>query len=110
MIILTIDHSDEVMAQLKAKLNEGASPIEVMKELGSGTTLDLTGCTSEQLAYIINQGKPVIGIQKDGKAIILVGYTDTDIIYVDATSGERKTSTFEEMDALTAGTGHTYIG
>ncbi len=106
----TIDHSDEVMAQLKAKLNEGASPIEVMKELGSGTTLDLTGCTSEQLAYIINQGKPVIGIQKDGKAIILVGYTDTDIIYVDAASGERKTSTFEEMDALTAGTGHTYIG
>lgn len=106
----TIDHSDEVMAQLKAKLNEGASPIEVMKELGSGTTLDLTGCTSEQLAYIINQGKLVIGIQKDGKAIILVGYTDTDIIYVDAASGERKTSTFEEMDALTAGTGHTYIG
>lgn len=106
----TIDNSDEVAAQLKAKLNEGASPIEVMQELGSGTTLDLTGCTSEQLAYIINQGKPVIGIQKDGKPIILVGYTDTDIIYVDAASGERKTSKFEEMDAMTAGSGHTYIG
>lgn len=106
----TIDNSDEVAAQLKAKLNEGASPIEVMQELGSGTILDLTGCTSEQLAYIINQGKPVIGIQKDGKPIILVGYTDTDIIYVDAASGERKTSKFEEMDAMTAGSGHTYIG
>ena len=84
--------------------------MEALKEYNSGASLNLTGCTAEQLAYIINQGKPVIGIQKDGKAIILVGYTDTDIIYVDAASGERKTSTFEEMDALTAGTGHTYIG
>lgn len=106
----TIGNSDEAAAQLKAKLNEGASPIEAIKELGSGAVLDLTGCTSEQLAYIINQGKPVIGIKQDGNAIILVGYTDTNIIYVDAASGERKTSKFEEMDAMTAGSGHTYIG
>lgn len=106
----TIDNSEEVAAQLKNKLNEGASPIEVIKESGSGRALDLTGCTSEQLAYIINQGKPIIGIGKDGKSIILVGYTETDIIYVDAASGERKTSKFEEMDQMTAESGHTYIG
>ena len=52
----------------------------------------------------------MIGMKEVGKPIILVGYTDENVIYVDAASGERKTSTFEEMDALTAGTGHTYIG
>lgn len=106
----TIDHSEDMAAQIKAKLDSGVSPMEALKEYNSGASLNLTGCTAEQLAYIINQGKPVIGMKEVGKPIILVGYTDENVIYVDAASGERKTSTFEEMDALTAGTGHTYIG
>ncbi len=106
----TIDHSEDMAAQIKAKLDSGVSPMEALKEYNSGASLNLTGCTAEQLAYIINQGKPVIGMKEAGKPIILVGYTDENVIYVDAASGERKTSTFEEMDALTAGTGHTYIG
>lgn len=106
----TIDHSEDMAAQIKAKLDSGVSPMEALKEYDSGASLNLTGCTAEQLAYIINQGKPVIGMKEAGKPIILVGYTDENVIYVDAASGERKTSTFEEMDALTAGTGHTYIG
>lgn len=106
----TIDHSEDMAAQIKAKLDSGVSPMEALKEYNSGASLNLTGCTAEQLAYIINQGKPVIGMKEGGKPIILVGYTDENVIYVDAASGERKTSTFEEMDALTAGTGHTYIG
>lgn len=106
----TIDHSEDMAAQIKAKLDSGVSPMEALKEYNSGASLNLTGCTAEQLAYIINQGKPVIGMKEVGKPIILVGYTDENVIYVDAASGERKTSTFEEMDALTAGTGNTYIG
>lgn len=106
----TIDHSEDMAAQIKAKFDSGVSPMEALKEYNSGASLNLTGCTAEQLAYIINQGKPVIGMKEAGKPIILVGYTDENVIYVDAASGERKTSTFEEMDALTAGTGHTYIG
>lgn len=106
----TIDHSEDMAAQIKAKLDSGVSPMEALKEYNSGASLNLTGCTAEQLAYIINQGKPVIGMKDAGKPIILVGYTDEKVIYVDAESGERKTGTFEEVDALTAGTGHTYIG
>lgn len=106
----TIDHSEDMAAQIKAKLDSGVSPMEALKEYNSGASLNLTGCTAEQLAYIINRGKPVIGMKEAGKPIILVGYTDENVIYVDAASGERKISTFEEMDALTAGTGHTYIG
>lgn len=106
----TIEHSEDMAAQIIAKLDSGVSPMEALKEYNSGASLNLTGCTAEQLAYIINQGKPVIGMKEAGKPIILVGYTDEKVIYVDAASGERKTGTFEEMDALTAGTGHTYIG
>ena len=45
--------------------------MEALKEYNSGASLNLTGCTAEQLAYIINQGKPVIGMKEAGKPIIL---------------------------------------
>lgn len=106
----TIPKADRVTADLREKLKKGASPIDVMEELHPGESLDLTGCKAEQLAYIIDQGKPVLGMLKGGSSVILVGYTDTHIIYVDAASGERKTATFEQIDKMTAGSGHTYIG
>ena len=43
-------------------------------------------------------------------AVILVGYDDSSVTYVDVASGERRSVPYEEMDQMTAGSGNTYIG
>ena len=71
--------------------------------------MDLTGCTPEELLYIINQDRPVIAMKNVNEAIILVGYTETRITYIDADDGERHTASLKEMEEMTEESGHTYI-
>ena len=83
-----------------------------MEALGGtegGSVLDLAGCTPEQLMYIINQDKPVIAMVNASKALILVGYTENRIIYIDADSGERKTVRPEKVEEMTEKSRNTYI-
>ena len=63
--------------------------MEALKEYNSSTSLNLTDVQRNNFAYIID-GNSVIGMKDAGKPIILVGYTDEKVIYVDAKT-KRKT-------------------
>lgn len=102
--------SVETLAKRFAKqLKDGASPKKITEEYRDGACLDLTGCKAEQLAYIINQGSPVIGMCDAKKAIILISYNETTMTYIDVESGKKHAADFEKIDKMTAGSGHTYI-
>lgn len=94
---------------IRVKLRAGTPPVEALGGTDGGSVLDLTGCTPEQLMYIINQDKPVIAMVNASKALILVGYTENRIIYIDADSGERKTVRPEKVEEMTEKSRHTYI-
>lgn len=94
---------------IRVKLRAGTPPVEALGGTDGGSVLDLTGCTPEQLMYIINQEKPVIAMVNASKALILVGYTENRIIYIDADSGERKTVRPEKVEEMTEKSRHTYI-
>ena len=81
-----------------------------MKDINGGTFLDLTGCTTEELLYIINQDRPIIAMLDNRQAVILVGYSDTTVSYIDVESGERRSASYEQMDQMTQGSGNTFIG
>lgn len=104
-----IENAQSLAADIKAKLAAGTTPVEIMESQNSDGSLNLTGCSAEQLAYIINQDKPVIAMLNANNAVILVGYGDSTMIYIDMNSEGTKTVSFEEMDEITAGSGHTYI-
>ncbi|MGN0333015.1 MAG: hypothetical protein ACI4D9_08365 [Lachnospiraceae bacterium] len=104
-----ITEKDDVLETMITQLKEGTVPVEVVKQAGDGNSLDLTGCTVEELMYIIDQERPVIAMCSDKNAIILVGYTESTMTYIDVKSGERKTVSTEEIESMTKKSGHTYI-
>ena len=72
--------------------------------------MDLTGCSLNQILYIINKGRPVIAMTDASHAILLVGYTTDDVTYIDPDTGESKTVDTATMEAMVAGSGNTFIG
>ena len=42
-------------------------------------------------------------------AVILVGYSDTNVVYEDLNDSTRHSVKYEEMDQMTSGSGNTYI-
>ena len=63
--------------------------------------LDLTGCSLDQMLYVINRGCPMIAILESAHAVLLTGYTMTDITYVDPSTGESYTVGMSEMENMT---------
>lgn len=83
--------------------------MQIMEKARPGASMDLSGCDAEQAAYIINQGRPVIAMLNGSTSVILVGYGENTIVYVDMGSSEKKRITFKQMDEMTAASSHTYI-
>lgn len=72
--------------------------------------IDLSGCTLSQVLYIINKGMPVIAMTDSSHAILLIGYTMDTVTYVNPDDGGIVTVSMDEMEAMIAGSGNTFIG
>ena len=105
-----IQGKDDVIQNIADRLGQRQAPVEILKELNEGRVLDLSGCTAEMLLYLLDKDVPVIGMLDAQRAVILTGYTEGSIIYIEADSKNRLSVPIEEMDRMTAGSGNTYIG
>ncbi len=72
--------------------------------------VDLTGCTLDQVLYVINKGRPVTALISADHAVLLTGYTMTDITYIDPDTGGEYTVGISEMESLTESAGNVFIG
>ena len=106
----SIEGKDEVIESIRNRLKSKEAPTDIMQDINGGTIWNLTGCTTEELLYIINQDRPIIAVLSADQTVILVGYSDTTVTYIDLETGERRTASYEEMDEMTKGSGNTYIG
>ena len=89
----SITDKDDVLNTIKDRLKNQEKPIDILKDVNNGEAYDLTGCTTEEILYIINQG-----------------YSDTNVVYEDLNDSTRHSVKYEEMDQMTSGSGNTYIG
>lgn len=105
-----IEGKDEVIGIMADRLLQRQAPVEILKEQNGGRAHDLTGCTAEMILYLIDKDIPVIGMLDAQRAVILVGYTEGSVVYIDADSKERRAAPIGEMDQMTSGSGNTYIG
>ena len=92
------------------EMNAGKSAIDILSEYSGGEGMDLTGCTTEEMLYIIGRGTPVIAMTDSSNAVLLIGYDTSTVTYIDPADGGVHTSTAEEIDSMVAGSGHTFIG
>nr|WP_294494690.1 C39 family peptidase [uncultured Mediterraneibacter sp.] len=72
--------------------------------------IDLTGCTLDQVLYVINRGCPMIALIDTGHAVLLTGYTTTDITYIDPDDGQTHTVGQGTMQDMTENNGNVFIG
>ena len=105
---LITDRDDAVNA-LRERLAGGASAVDAVQEVLGGQTLDLTGCTTEEMLYIVNNNMPVVGVGGDGSSVILIGYDQSYVTYIETATGNRTAISYEQMDSLLAGNGRTFI-
>ena len=105
----TITGKDDVIENIRNRLSQNEAPVDIMEDI-NGKSMDFTGCTAEELLYVINQDRPVIAMLDAQNAVILVGYNETNVIYENVSSGERSSVSYAQMDQMTAGSGGTYIG
>lgn len=105
-----IPYKDGQIADVRSMLTGGVNPVQIMDELSDGKSLDLTGCSVEQLLYIINQGFPVIAMTSTTNSVVLVGYSDSLVVYEDASGGGRHSVSYEQMESMTEKSGNTYVG
>ena len=62
------------------------------------------------MLYVINRGCPVIAITDSNHAVLLTGYTLTDITYIDPDTGAEHTVGINEMESMAEESGNTFIG
>lgn len=105
-----IEGKEDAIQNIVERLRQRQAPVDILKELNGGRVLDLSGCNAEMILYLIDRDNPVIGMLDAERAIILVGYTEGSVVYIDADSNERRAAPINEIDQITSGSGNTYIG
>lgn len=109
-LVYAISGEDTLLNTIQTQLAAGSPALEVLNKVSDGKAFELTGCTTEEMLYLINKGTPVVGIVDKDTNVILTGYDETNVGYIDVASGEVKTVTYEEMDTMLAGTGRAFVG
>jgi len=64
--------NDEIAEAFKAQTLNAADLQSTLG--GSGTVMNLTGCTLEEALYQVSEGRPVIARTADGGTVLIVGY------------------------------------
>jgi len=92
-----------------AELEAGKSPMDILDEFSGGEALDLTGRTVDQAIYAVAKGRPVIAVTGDNQAILLVGFDNKTVTYIDPSSGTQSTVATETLEEMAGASGNTFI-
>ena len=68
-------------------INSGKSTIDILNEQLDNRAVDLTACSLEETFYYISNGAPVIGMVDGTNAVLLMGYDEVSVSYMDPSSG-----------------------
>lgn len=105
-----ITSKDEAINTILENLDAGMLPMDAAAGVAGAVCAELTGCEAEDLLYIINQDIPVIAMTSAKKAIVLYGYNELSVYYMEPGDDSRHSVSYSKMDEMTKKSGHTYIG
>jgi len=97
--------STDAVAEMDTK-----SPEQIISEQIGGEAIRFRGCSAKEMCYLMDKGVPVIALTDSANAVLLVGYDAKTVTYIDPSNGGTYTKTFEKVNEMTAGSGHTFIG
>lgn len=92
------------------EMQDGKSVMDILNKYLGGEAVDLSGCTVEQLCYIIGKGTPVIAMTGTDSAILLVGYDDKMITYLNPSTSKKPTEAISVIENMAKGSQGTFFG
>lgn len=92
------------------EIKAGKSPMDILNKYSGGEAVDLSGCTVEQLCYLIGKGTPVIAMTGTDSAILLVGYDDKMITYLNPITSKKPTEAIAVIENMAKGSQGTFFG
>lgn len=82
-------------------MNTGLTPKEILENnLKDAVVLDLTGCVSEDVLFYVSKGNPVMAMTGSKSAVLIIGYTGTNINYYDPDSDKVRSISYEQADKM----------
>ncbi len=85
----TILEFEGVVRNVANMVAEGKTPEKILQEnLENVTVLDLTGCNLDALLYYVNQDIPVLALLKDGDAVLVTGFNNSQIVIMEPSTGK----------------------
>lgn len=105
--ILAMNEKEADVAKAYA---DGMSTLDILNEYSGGEAVDLTGCTVEEMFYIIGKGTPVIAMTGNDSAVLMVGYDETTVTYIEPSSGRKVTESIKALEQKVRASGNTFIG
>ena len=58
------------------------------KNLTDVQVLELSGCSLQSVLYYVNKDIPVLAMQEDGNAVLIVGFNELNTVLMDPQTGE----------------------
>ena len=85
-------------------------PEEILsEELKEKTVLDLTGCKVEELLYYVSKNTPVLAMTGKNQAVLITGYSSSNINYYDMSSNVTRSMTYGKADEWFAENGSIFL-
>lgn len=101
---------EEKTVDVKTEIDAGLTPKEILDQYMDGEGVDLTGCNVKDILYIISEETPVIALIENNHAVLVYGYSQTNIVYMDPVSGRKVSVTWDTMDDMLEKNGNVLIG
>ena len=95
---------------VKQLVDNGATPKSVLEEtLTDSVVLDVSGCTVNEILFYVSQGSPVFAMTGSKSAVLVTGYSQTNIYYYDPADGSTKSMSLDAADKLFTKAGNLFF-
>ncbi len=84
----TILNYEGITLNSEVPLAEGRTALEILREnLHREKVVDLSGCNLDTILYFVNKDIPVLGVLKNGEAVLIVGFNQYNIVVMEPATG-----------------------
>lgn len=106
----TLLEYEGVVRNAQYLLNQGETVLGILRDaLPNYEILDLSGCTLDMVLYYVNRDIPVMTLLDDNRAVLIVGFNDTEIVIMDPDKGEIYKLSNEEAQTKFENSGNGFI-
>ena len=97
-------------AQVTTSVSElkGNSIIRMLRNY-LDTPVNLTGCTVDEILYFVSNERPVIAMLNDNHAVLITGYTSTDVTWMDPATHSSTTVSLARAEKIFQDSGYVFI-